>query len=86
MWSFNVLLKQFTLSQDFIFSFYLFHALISILDKQYCLLSVRVYSCLKQFLCLIPYSFPEMLLVKYDCTLCGNLLLNALCIIIQVVI
>ena len=48
MWSFNDLLKLFILSQDFIFSFKLFHTLTPILDKQYSLLVVRVYICLKQ--------------------------------------
>ena len=84
MWSFSGLLKLFKLSQDFIISFNLFHTLTPILDKQYCLLVVRVYFCLKLFFCLVLYSFPEKLLVKYDCILCGNLLLSALCIIIQV--
>ena len=84
MWSINALLKLFKLSQYFIFSFKLFHTLAPLLDKQFCLLVVRVYFCLKQFFCLVLYSFPEMLLVKHDCILCGNLLLNALYIIIQV--
>ena len=75
MWFFNTLLKLFRLSHDFIFSFKLFRTLTRILDK---LLVVRVYFCL--VLC----SFPENLLVKYDCLLCGNLLLNALYIIMQV--
>ena len=84
MWSFNALLKLFKLSQDFIFSCKLFHTLAPILDNQYCLLVVRVYFCLKQFFCLVQYTFPERLLVKYDCILCGNLLLIALYIIMQV--
>ena len=84
MLSFSNFLKLIKLSPDFIFSFKLFHTLTPILDKQYCLLVVRVYFCLKQFFCLVLYSFPEKLLVKYDCIFCGNLLLNAFYIIIQV--
>ena len=33
---------------------------------------------------MVLYSFPEKLLVKYDCIYCGNLLLNASYIIIHV--
>ena len=84
MWSFNALIKLFKLTQDFIFSFKLFHTLTPILDKQYCLVVVRVNVFLKQFFCQVLYSFLEKPLVKYDCILCGNLLLIASCIIIQV--
>ena len=84
MRSFNDFLKLLRLSQDFVFSSKLFHILTSILDKQYCLLVVRVYFCYKIFSCLVLYSFPVKLLVRYDCIFCGNFLLNALYIIIQV--
>ena len=40
---FNALLKLLRLSQDFIFSFKLFHTLTQIFDKQFCLLVVRAY-------------------------------------------
>ena len=83
MWFFNALLKLSELSQDFIFSTKLFHTLTPILDKQYSPLVVRVYFFLRFFF-MVLYSFPGKLLVKYDCILCGNLLLNAIYIIIQV--
>ena len=83
MYSYNALIKLFTLSQDFIFSLKLFDTLTPILDKQYCLLVVRVYFSFKFFF-LVLYSFPEKLLVKHSCISCGNLLLNSSYINIQV--
>ena len=74
-------MKLFILSQDLIFSFKLFYTLTPILDMSFSSSSIFLF---ETFFCLVLYSFPDKLLVRYDCIFCGNLLLNALFIIIQV--
>ena len=67
----------------YIFIFVIPH-LSAISDNKCCLIVVLLYVCLKQLICLVLLSFPEKLLVRYYSILCGNLLLNASCIVIQV--